>query len=1219
MIDSNSSSGAQLGGPVSRTCNACGHSLPADAPGGLCPVCLRREFLSDEPEAAPPPKAGDVFGDYQLLSQIARGGMGIVYRAHQRGLDRFVALKLIDSRQESLPEFVARFETEARAAASLDHPNVVPIYEIGEHDGRHFFTMKLVEGQSLSQRLSRTDKRAASRDAQEPLSVQECASLLAKVARAVHHAHQRGVLHRDLKPSNILLDAQGEPHLTDFGLACLLETDSFITKSSAAVGTPAYMSPEQAAGGARNLTTASDIFSLGGILYELLSGRPPFLGDTPLETMRKVVEEEPVPLRAASRLPLLQRRTRIEPLQSSRAEPAQAGTPNVDRDLEIICFKCLAKEAEARYPTALALAEDLERWLRREPIQARPVRPVERVLKWMRRRPKVAALVVLLNVVFALGLAGILWMSIRLAAKAKESHERLVRMNIAAGNRLVENSDYLSGLLWFSEALRLEQGDAAREEIHRYRLDATLRHSPRLLQVLFHEGALTSLEFSPDGGRLLTASEDKTARVWGVASGEPLTPPLPHEDTLGAACWSPDGRTALTMSRDGVAKVWDATSGQTIATLPQPADFRPVFDRIDPMASFSPDGRWVLTVFGSFAARVWEAGTGKLILTLAHSNLVYDAAFSPDGRFIITGSNDRTARIWEAATGKPTGVILRHKHWVNRVRFSADGARVLTVNDRKWLQVWDWAAGNPLSPPFGQDYVLFDASFSPDGQSVLSAGWDMTARLWETTTGRQFAQLNHPAGLHRARFSPDGTRIVTVSDDRGVRVWDSIKGKLMPSVLPGDSRVAFSSNGRLLATASLDGIVRVWDLSGGNSVIRTFSHDEVIVAEFSPDERYVVTASTGPEHNARVYDASTGQLVTPPMQHSRIVRQAVFSPDSRRLLTASDDGTARLWEVPTGKEICPPMQHVRPVRRAAFNRDGTRVVTACDDGAARIWDAASGRLAMPPLTHSNAVVSAEFSPDGRLIVTASLDQTARLWDAFTGKPISLTLLHPQPVYVAAFSPDGRRVVTVCSSQGRGAERTRSFGQVWDVATGQRRGSPLRHDHVVYYAEFGPDGRRVVTTSQDGTARVWDASTGRQLASSLRYGRALVQARFSPDGRRVAVGTSEGVVQILDAATGEAITPQLVQPALHSLIDLRFSADGQRLLIASGAQTVSLRSLPKTDLPVEDLLLQAQVLSGYKVEDVAGMVPLTPTELSNAWHTLRMKYPTMFAQEQPIRR
>jgi len=264
-------------------------------------------------------------------------------------------------------------------------------------------------------------------------------------------------------------------------------------------------------------------------------------------------------------------------------------------------------------------------------------------------------------------------------------------------------------------------------------------------------------------------------------------------------------------------------------------------------------------------------------------------------------------------------------------------------------------------------------------------------------------------------------------------------------------------------------------------------------------------------------------------------------------------------------------------------------------------------------------VSAEFSPDGRIIVTASVDQTARLWDAFTGKPISLPLLHPQPVYVAAFSPDGGRVVTVCSSQGRGAERTRSFGQVWDVATGQRRGSPLRHDHVVYYAEFGPDGLRVVTASQDGTARVWDASTGRQLASSLRYGRALVQARFSPDGRRVAVGTSEGVVQILDAATGEAITPQLVQPALHSLMDLRFSADGQRLLIASGAQTVSLRSLPKTDLPVEDLLLQAQVLSGYKVEDVAGMVPLTPTELSNAWHTLRMKYPTMFAQEQPIRR
>jgi len=1221
MADSVSISRAQDWGPDSRTCKACGHLLPADAPGGLCPVCIRREFLSTEPEAAPPPKPGDVFGDYELLGEIARGGMGIVYRAYQRGLDRLVALKLIDSRQESLPEFVARFETEARAAASLDHPNVVPIYEIGEHDGRHFFTMKLVEGQSLAQRLSRTDKRAAGRKThapQNPLSVDECTRLLAKVARAVHHAHQRGVLHRDLKPSNILLDTQGEPHLTDFGLACLVETESFVTKTSVVVGTPAYMSPEQAAGGARNLTMASDIFSLGAILYELLSGRPPFLGDTALETMRKVVEEEPVPLRSEPRLPLSRRRPRTEPLEASRSEPAKAGTPNVDRDLEIICFKCLAKEPEARYPTALALAEDLERWLRREPIQARPVPPVERVLKWMRRNPKVATLAVLLNVVFALGVAGIVWTNIRLAAKAKESHDRLVRMNIAAGNRLVENADYLGGLLWFSEALRLEQGDAAREEIHRYRLDAAIRHSPRLVQMFFHEAAVTSVEFSPGASRLLTASEDKTARVWSVATGEPLTQPLQHQETLGAAVFSPDGQTVVTMSRDGVARIWDARNGRKMATLPQPKDFRPVLDRIEPIASFSPDGRLVVTAFGSFGARVWNASTGKRIFTLAHTNVVYDAAFSPDGRFIVTGGEDRTARIWDVSTGEPTGVILKHKKWVNRVRFSPDGRRLLTVSDRMQLRVWDSTTGNPLTPPFGHDFVLFDASFSPDGQWVLSAGWDMTARVWEAATGRQITRLDHPGGLYRACFSPDGRRIATASYDRAARVWDAASGKLMPSVLPGGSRVAFSSDGRLLATAGLNGIVRVWDLSAGDSVIRTFPHDEVIVAEFSPDERYVATASTGPEHTARVYDASTGQLVAPPLQHAGIVRQAVFSPDSRRLLTTSDDGTARLWEVLTGKEICPPMKQVKPVRYAEFNRDGTRLITACDDGAARIWDAASGRLVTPPLEHSNAVVRAEFSPDGRLIATASLDQTARLWNAFTGQPASPPLLHPQQVYIAAFSPDGRRLLTVCRSRlDVDFDRANSFAQVWDVATGQRRGPPIRHEHIVPFAEFSPDGQRVVTASYDCTAKVWDAGTGRLLATYVRSGSGLKQARFSPDGRRVATGTTEGGVQIWDAATGEAITPDLGHPVLHSLMHLRFSADGQRLLIASGAQIASLRRLPKTDLPVEDLLLQAQLLSGYKIEAVAGMVPLTPMEVSNAWHTLRTKYPTMFSQEQPM--
>src|ERR1043166_7853201 len=279
------------------------------------------------------------------------------------------------------------------------------------------------------------------------------------------------------------------------------------------------------------------------------------------------------------------------------------------------------------------------------------------------------------------------------------------------------------------------------------------------------------------------------------------------------------------------------------------------------------------------------------------------------------------------------------------------------------------------------------------------------------------------------------------SDDRAARVWDTASGRLMPSVLPGGSRVAFSSDGRLLATAGLNGIVRIWDLSAGDSVIRPFPHDEVIVAEFSPDERYVATASTGPEHTARVYDASTGELVAPAIQHKGIVRQAVFSPDSRRLLTASDDGTARLWEVTTGKEICPPMKHVKAVRYAEFNRKGALIVTACDDGAARIWDAASGRLAMPPLEHSNAVVRAEFSPDGKLIATASLDQTARLWNAFTGQPASPPWPHPQQVYMASFSPDGRRLLTVCRSRlDVDFDRANSFAQVWDVATGQPRRS-----------------------------------------------------------------------------------------------------------------------------------------------------------------------------------
>src|SRR5262245_49673696 len=370
-------------------CAECGAEIPADSPEGLCTKCLLVFGLKQAVEP-PPPTAVDLqsllakpasplgvklhyFGDYELLEEVARGGMGVVFRARQISLNRIVALKMILAGQLASPAAVQRFKTEAEATANLDHPNIVPIYEIGEHEGHHYFSMRFIEGGTLTQAV-----------AQEKFTPHRATQLMATVARAVHYAHQRGILHRDLKPGNILLDAKGQPHVTDFGLAKALESGSDLTGSSAILGTPSYMSPEQAAGHAKGLTTGADVYSTGAILYELLTGRPPFRGATPLETMRRVMETEPKKPRSLN--------------------------PRVDRDLETICLKCLEKDPARRYASANGLANDLERWVRHEPMSARPTSTPEHVWKWLHRRPPIFfAMASAIVLCLAGGLAGIAW------------------------------------------------------------------------------------------------------------------------------------------------------------------------------------------------------------------------------------------------------------------------------------------------------------------------------------------------------------------------------------------------------------------------------------------------------------------------------------------------------------------------------------------------------------------------------------------------------------------------------------------------------------------------------------------------------------------------------------------------------------------------------------------------------------------------------------------
>ena len=513
-----------------------------------------------EPETSPrdpvnsPGRPGTIryIGDYQLLEEIARGGMGVVYKARQVSLNRLVALKMILTGTLASETELMRFQAEAEAAANLDHPNIVPVYEIGEHEGQHFFSMELIAGPSLKVPMAsgKLEPRAGVR-------------LLARAARAVHHAHQHGILHRDLKPANILLDSEGEPHVSDFGLAKRFTPGSSleergVTLTGSVLGTPHYMAPEQAEGRASNATTATDIYSLGTILYEVLTSQPPFQGETPLQIMRKVLEEEP--------------------------ERPSSICHSIDRDLETICLKCLQKDPASRYRTALEFAEELERVLKGEPILARPVSTRERVWRWCRRRPALAALLtstVLLLLVVAIGssiLAG------RLASAQKKTDQRskevrsaLSRIIVSNGVRNLDQGDANGSLGWFIEAMRLDEDDPERQRMHRLRFGATLRISPRLVGYWSGNDAFEQFHFSPD--RQSFVAIGKTYQSIGLSrlGGSIITLPVKGNGWVQDARFSEDGRSLFTfvipsthvpvgqlVGVEGWIETWDAVSGQKI-------------------------------------------------------------------------------------------------------------------------------------------------------------------------------------------------------------------------------------------------------------------------------------------------------------------------------------------------------------------------------------------------------------------------------------------------------------------------------------------------------------------------------------------------------------------------------------------------------------------------------------------------------------------------------
>jgi eukaryotic-like serine/threonine-protein kinase len=1001
---------------------------------------------------------------YQVSGIHAKGGQGQILLAFDPEIGREIAIKEFFEHRDaghtpgdSTPE-MERFLREAQVTGQLEHPNIVPVYELSKkEDGSFYYTMRMVHGQTLTERLM------ASKNLPDRMKL---LGAFWDLCNAIAYAHSRGVVHRDIKPSNVMVNEFGQTVVLDWGVAKVKGRPDLATKEmlqvsgssletslGTAIGTPSYMSPEQARGDTDSIDERSDVWSLGAVLYGILAGRRPFRGSNTEETMRMVREEELTPV------------LQIE----SNAPP----------ELSAVAEKCLRKQSTERYQSAQDLAAEVDAFMTGGRVRADHYSAWELLKRFagQHKAAFAASLLVLVVVVTALVVVSIALQAESVALQREHSEQ--LKANTRLAQAYLEKADRLQDELDFPAANLFTAASLAQNPAHpgspfyvpgfasenpqsrEFWMEAAsamyrMRFKPglKLERVFKAEDVPVRIKYSRDGKLLVVPNRAGHIEIFNPDTNRLEKVLKGHQRKVTGIVFLRDGRRMISCSNDSKVIIWDLQSGQSLRK------FKGGLDQ-DLAIALTPDESLVAVAGLDGFLHILELKTGKIVHSLTrNAKHVWDVDFSPDGRHLASAGSDGKVAIWNVSDGRLVRELSANKVGVWTVRYSPDGQLLASGGLDGRIHLWNGARASRVRLLEGHANVVHALAFSSDGTRLVSGSADATIRVWNVKTGKSLLNvLAHEEVVAGVALSPDGKHMASCGREKTIKEWKLVPAR-QQTALEGHAKrvyqVAFSADGRRLASSCWEQMVIIWERvqAGAQPVWRElhrFRADDKGVSDldFSPNGQWLATA--GGDKTYRVWNVQTGQSEQVVHGHSRAVKCTVYSPDGRILATCSKDRTIKLWNAESWSHIRTLEGHTDDVLALVFTEDGKRLFSASYDGSVRVWDPEDGRELQRLDGHSDWVTGLDVSSDGRWIASSGKDKLAIIWDAATYKEVARLEGHKRWINSIRFSPDGGLVATASDDQ---------TVRIWSTKTSEALLS-LRSTHEVNAVEFSPDGKTLV--------------------------------------------------------------------------------------------------------------------------------------------------------------